>query len=338
LDLLVAAQSIKMKRRCPGADVANKQESSNWSPSADAICQKESKMKKLFWGIAVLWLSLFADAAPAQVTINVGVEPPPPLLFTAPPDVIVLPNTYVYVVPDIEEDVYFFDGWWWRQWSGHWYRSNFYDREWGSYPSIPGFYTAVPHNWRIEYREHYWNGRPWNYERIPHQQVQRHWNSWEKEEHWKTHKNRGVQESKYQSQLKPHVSANQPDRMPPCILKRPRFTTVNGTFNRPRLRNSNRMLNHLMFKKNREINRKKTFNLHQDTKFKPVSPKVVKTGNIKMVQIGMERRRKMNDAFENIIDEEYSLSHLLFDRICLIYPALNFTQDGLDEEHDRGGY
>jgi hypothetical protein len=41
---------------------------------------------------------------------------PPPIPFTAPPDVIVIPETNVYVAPDIDVDLFFWNGWWWRLW------------------------------------------------------------------------------------------------------------------------------------------------------------------------------------------------------------------------------
>jgi hypothetical protein len=56
-----------------------------------------------------VWLSVLPLPAGAQVDIHVGIQLPPPLLFSAPPEVVVLPETYVYVVPDIDEDVFFFD-------------------------------------------------------------------------------------------------------------------------------------------------------------------------------------------------------------------------------------
>jgi hypothetical protein len=157
-------------------------------------------------GITVLWLSILTIPAGAQVNIQVGIPLPPPLIFSAPPQLVVLPETYVYVVPDIAEDVFFVDGWWWRPWQGHWYRSQYYDRGWGYYPSVPSFYREVPQDWRHEYRDHQWRGQPWNYERVPHEQAEHNWNTWKHDKYWENHQTWGVQGLN----LQPHARDQQP--------------------------------------------------------------------------------------------------------------------------------
>ena len=118
---------------------------------------------------------------------------PPPLVFQTPPDVIVLPDTdYVYVVPDIAVDLFFWDGWWWRPWGGRWYRSPYYDRDWACYGDIPSFYWDIDPGWRGYYRGHNWRGHRWNYEHIPNQSLQRNWKAWNDERHWERQKNWGV--------------------------------------------------------------------------------------------------------------------------------------------------
>jgi len=151
-------------------------------------------MKKLMLlGISVLWLSIPAIPAGAQVNVQVGIKLPPLIVFSSPPVVVVLPDTYVYVVPDIDEDFFFYDGWWWRPWNGHWYRSQHYDRDWVYYSSVPNFYREVPPGWRHEYKAHEWRGQPWQYERMPHQKVEKNWNNWKKDKYWEKQKTWGVQ-------------------------------------------------------------------------------------------------------------------------------------------------
>ena len=115
--------------------------------------------------------------------------PPPPIPFDVPPDVIVMPDTNdVYVVPDIVIDLFFWNGWWWRPWGGHWYRSQHYDRGWGYYNNVPSFYFDIDPGWRVYYRDRNWFGHRWDYKRIPHQQLQQNWKSWQNDRRWERQK------------------------------------------------------------------------------------------------------------------------------------------------------
>ena len=67
---------------------------------------------------------------PMEPSNSLEADFPPPIPFVAPPNVVVLPGTDVYVVPDAAVDIFFQGGWWWRQWRGNWYRSTLYDRGW----------------------------------------------------------------------------------------------------------------------------------------------------------------------------------------------------------------
>jgi hypothetical protein len=128
---------------------------------------------------------------------GVGGYEPPPIVFDGPPDVIVLPDTnYVYVVPDIAVDLFFWNGWWWRPWEGVWYYSRYYDRGWGYYHRVPSFYFDVDPGWRGYYRGHNWYGHRWNYERIPHQRLQQNWQSWNNNRYWERQRTWGVQNYK----------------------------------------------------------------------------------------------------------------------------------------------
>jgi len=163
-------------------------------------------MKKLFLGTLLLAL-VFLLPVPtmARVDVSVGISLPP-IVFAAPPALIVLPGTYIYVVPDYDEDIFFYGGWWWRPWRGHWYRSRHYNSGWGYYQSVPSFYGWIPSSWRNDYRNHRWGGHQWNYQRIPQQQVQRNWQGWEKNKHWEKQNTWGVQG------LKPQTRSQQPSQ------------------------------------------------------------------------------------------------------------------------------
>jgi hypothetical protein len=133
-------------------------------------------MKTSLLGTMLLVL-MFVVPMPTTAGVSVGVEValPPPIVVETPPDMVPLPDAAgVYVAPQVGVDLFFWNGWWWRPWEGHWYRSHYYDRGWGYYRrGVPGFYSHVHPGWRGYYRSRNWNGRAWNYRRIPHQQFVR---------------------------------------------------------------------------------------------------------------------------------------------------------------------
>ena len=153
-------------------------------------------MKKTMIGtLFLLVVALVPLPVMAQLGVSVGVNVPlpPPIVFSAPPEMVVIPETNVYAVPDAQADIYFSQGWWWRPWEGRWYRSRHYDGGWGFYRQAPPpFYRNVPPGWRDDYREHRWRGREWNHERIPHGDMERNWRGWERDKHWQQHNGWGV--------------------------------------------------------------------------------------------------------------------------------------------------
>jgi hypothetical protein len=152
-------------------------------------------MKKILLGTMLFALPLVVPIpAMAGVEVGVHISLPPLITFAAPPEVIVLPDTKdVYVAPDIDVDLFFWNGWWWRPWEGGWYRSHYYDRGWVYYSHVPSFYYDVDPGWRGYYRHHDWYGHRWNYERIPNKRLQQDWKSWHKDQHWERQRTWGVQ-------------------------------------------------------------------------------------------------------------------------------------------------
>ena len=139
-----------------------------------------SKMRKsclMVIGALLLVLAGSAIQSEAGVNVNIGVNLPA-YRFAAPPEVVVIPGTYVYMVPDIDVDVLFFQGYWWRPYEGHWYRSRDYKGSWRYVESgrIPRGLRELPQDYRHRLSP--------GYERIPHGDVQRNWKKWEKEKHW----------------------------------------------------------------------------------------------------------------------------------------------------------
>ena len=176
-------------------------------------------MKKILFGTILLALVIVVPMPTmAGVDVHVSIPLPPLIVFAAPPEVVVLPETNVYVVPDLGVDIFFYSGWWWRPWEGRWYRSRNYGSGWGYYRKVPSFYRGIPSGWRNDYREHRWKGHQWNYQRIPHQQVQRNWGNWKKNRHWEKQNTWGVQG------LKPRTRSQQQSQMvQPQFQAKPQF-------------------------------------------------------------------------------------------------------------------
>jgi len=141
---------------------------------------------KVLLAITILGPGVMATPAAAQVSVGVSIGIPAPIVFVAPPQLVVLPGFDIYVAPGIAEEIYFVDGYWWRPWQGHWYRSASYDSGWDHYSSVPYFYGNIRQDWRSDYRNHRWEGRDWNYESVPYSRVQQNWSSWKSTNYWRS--------------------------------------------------------------------------------------------------------------------------------------------------------
>jgi hypothetical protein len=154
---------------------------------------RKEKMKKLLLrALPLVLVLLFPLLSIAGVSVQINVSVPPPISFRGQPQLIVLPGTYIYAAPDVDADIFFYNGWWWRSWEGRWYRSRDYRSGWSYSRSTPSFSRQIPSNWRKDYRERRWQGQQWNIKKIPHQQVQKDWRSWEKNKHWEKQQTWGV--------------------------------------------------------------------------------------------------------------------------------------------------
>ncbi len=128
-------------------------------------------------GIILLVLMGLVSSSGAGVSVEVQIGAPPPVRFYSPPEVVVIPGTYVYYAPDASIDLFFYEGFWWRPWHGYWYRSRYYGGPWAFMPvrRVPGPIVALPPGW---------HGRPSRFERIPYGQLRRNWRHWERERYW----------------------------------------------------------------------------------------------------------------------------------------------------------
>jgi len=144
-------------------------------------------MKKIaFLGIWVVGMMLVIclghpSRATAEVNINVGINvPPPPLVIPAPPPVFVIPRTYVYFAPQVEVDIFFYQGYWYRPYRGHWYRSAIYNGKWVYIvpERVPRVLINLPPDFRRV---------PPGHRHIPYGNVKKNWKTWEKDKYWEKH-------------------------------------------------------------------------------------------------------------------------------------------------------
>jgi hypothetical protein len=153
-------------------------------------------MGKILLGIVFLAL-LIADPIPTmamgRLDVGVSIPLPPVIEFSGPPVMVVIPETYVYAVSDMDEDIFFYEGWWWRSWDGRWYRSRDYSSGWSYYRNVPTFYSSIPSGWRNDYRERRWRGNQWDHQRVQYQELQQNWSTWEKTRYWEKQNSWGVQ-------------------------------------------------------------------------------------------------------------------------------------------------
>jgi hypothetical protein len=175
----------------------------------------DSSLKRLLFTVMFL-ASVMIVSLPAMAQVDIDVDagssvtseylevppatseyseaPPATSEYSEAPDVIPLPETdNVYVVPDLDIDVFFWNGWWWRPWQGGWYRSRYYSRGWSHYGGIPTFYYDVDPGWRVYYRDLNWYGNPWHYERIDYRHLHQNWKQWHDDRHWERQRTWGVQ-------------------------------------------------------------------------------------------------------------------------------------------------
>ena len=108
--------------------------------------------------LAVLFTG-FASTAQAEVNVSINFGPPP-IVVSAPPEVVMMPGMGIYFVPGISYDVFFYNGYWWAQRGDGWYRSASYNRGWAKSSNIPSNLRRIPKN----YRSVYHNQRPIKYE------------------------------------------------------------------------------------------------------------------------------------------------------------------------------
>jgi hypothetical protein len=83
----------------------------------------------------ILSIGLFAMPAHAQVSVNVHIGEPPPVVVYSPPTMVLMPEPQMYVAVGVPYDIFFVSGRYYYFHGGHWF--------WGSGYGGPWTYVAV---------------------------------------------------------------------------------------------------------------------------------------------------------------------------------------------------
>ena len=115
---------------------------------------------------------------PFSIDVQVGAPTEPPEInYAEPPALVVVPGTDLYVAPDVDGDLAFYQGYWWRLYNGDWYLSPSYSGPWHymDRDRVPPVIYELPPDFRYNYR---------SYHHLNHEEVERNWQRWENEHHW----------------------------------------------------------------------------------------------------------------------------------------------------------
>ncbi len=130
-------------------------------------------------GILVLIFISTPTHGIAGVDVNIGINfgPPPPVVIPAPPSVVVVPGTYVYFAPDVDVEILFYHGYWYRPYQGRWHRAADYNGPWVYVEPahVPAVLVHLPPDYRHV---------PPGHQRIPYGQLKKNWKTWENGKHW----------------------------------------------------------------------------------------------------------------------------------------------------------
>jgi hypothetical protein len=148
--------------------------------------------------MAFILSTLIPNAGFAEVNVNIGINLPlPGFVFHGPPAVALIPGTYAYAVPDVDIDILFYHGYWYRPHRDRWYRSISYNGPWGhiAHHRVPAAIIGLPPDYRH---------LPPGHSRIPYGHVKKNWRNWEKHRYWDTHEYRHEQWERHQEKRRDH--------------------------------------------------------------------------------------------------------------------------------------
>ena len=79
-------------------------------------------------GTLAAFVGMVEARSGVEVNINLG---PPPIVVAEPPEMVLIPGSEVYFVPQSDVDIFFYNGFWWCPRGHRWYRARAYNGPWG---------------------------------------------------------------------------------------------------------------------------------------------------------------------------------------------------------------
>ncbi|MFA5928975.1 MAG: hypothetical protein WC838_06735 [Candidatus Margulisiibacteriota bacterium] len=101
-----------------------------------------------------------AGTAQAEIDINIKIGSPP-VIVAGSPALVLIPQTGIYFVPGIVQNIFFYNEYWWTLKGDRWTWAKQYIGPWEAVQrkNVPAYLFKVPKN----YREIYKKERPTNY-------------------------------------------------------------------------------------------------------------------------------------------------------------------------------
>jgi hypothetical protein len=149
----------------------------------------EDKMKKIRFGLVVMFMLFSVTSATAGVSIGIGL-PGVNIGINLPllPELVPVPGYPVYYAPQVNANYFFYDGMYWVYQNDNWYASSWYNGPWGLVDPlvVPEFMLRIPvgyyrhppayfRGWRADAAPHWGNhwGHGWAQQRSG-------WNRWDR--------------------------------------------------------------------------------------------------------------------------------------------------------------
>ncbi|MBE9531420.1 MAG: hypothetical protein IME98_01275 [Proteobacteria bacterium] len=136
-----------------------------------------SRYVSLIKNLRVFWIALLFSVTLIGCTAAYY-SGPPRVHFHGPPHLVYIPHTYVYVISDMDEDIYFYGDYWYRYHNNYWFRATFYNGSWMQIilSAVPSRLHPLPgHSYKGYKKAGY---------RIGHDDLKKNWKHWEDDRRW----------------------------------------------------------------------------------------------------------------------------------------------------------